>query len=644
MQKYARIRPDGGIDYMPAFTDGVCNFSKSRAEWRQENGWLPMGAATPPPAGSGKISVRTAWAESGGTIVPVWTETPAQDAPQGDLRRAMSDPAFVETLTGTAKDAILARLVKAVLCAVLACACAATPEFRRFGDLVNNDRVVVDSGRVSPFMWPGDWFIRVDGVEAAPGATSYLAPLGDMLASYAGGSGVWHGYRLSAEADPVAVRFGDEPPPVTFSYHDPFGAVSSFSNNVLRSSGVPGTVHVMAEDTNGVRRAAAVVMTPVNPGKVVDAYAMETNVTERFIWATNLFSRLAAVSDAASDRATNWWCRSFENRYGYGWANQKHVWTVPRQLNRFGSDGRVRTNEWPGAIVSSGVWKDLATPDTPRAWSYRQNRDFFWPELQTNLWCISSALHEGQASPPCTGQGGWRSIPCLAVAPHYYVFAAHYGDWGLSAVQCNPRFVRSTADNDYVHAQMSAVVGSVPYGTSGSYTDIRLVRSKVEIPPQCIARFATRETLESLSPTLFRYVPCLTVNAHQSVTPYCLGGTGSTLYGWSAEPRTSAFKSPYRAGVAVPDAARNMVHMGHMYDSGDVFFLAAPNGRVVPMGQTHYLTDGGGVSGPSYIDGDVLENLSAMIRVDSGGTEDLSYWTAADLWAGGVTNLVEEAE
>lgn len=493
---------------------------------------------------------------------------------------------------------------------------------------------------VTPYMWPGDWFIRIEGAIPGAPAGTYLTPTNDMLARMTGASGVWRSYKLLAEPDPVAASYGDPVPPVTFDYRDPSGAVASFTNDTLISSGIAGVVHVSATDTNEVVREAAVVMTPVQPGRVANLYASETNVTERYLWASTLFSKLAAVSTAEADLVENTLCRTFADRYEV-W--KCATWKSPRQLSRFGSDGRIHTNEWAGKmVVANTTWEDLATPTTPRAWAYAQNRDFFWPDLQTNLWCFSSACHESQATTPATGFPGYRSMPLMAVAPHYAVGAVHYGDWVLSPWQCHPRFVKSTADNDYVLSHVDGAVGTVTYA-HGNDSDIRVYRLKQTVPDQCIAHFATREVLQSLSPTLFRYVPCLTVNAHQVVTPYCLGGTGSTLYGWSAEPRTSTFTSPYPEGIAVPAQAADCVHMGHMYDSGDVFFLAAPNGRVVPLGQTKYLNNGGGLSGPSYLDDGILESLSALIRADSNGTEDIRFWTAADLYAGGVTNLVEDA-
>ncbi len=499
---------------------------------------------------------------------------------------------------------------------------------------------------VAPYMWPGDWYIRIAGsIPGAPAGT-YLMPTNDMLARMTGASGVWRSYQLFAEPDSVAASYGDPVPPVSFDYRDPSGAVSAFTNNTLLSSGVPGVVHISASDTNGVTREAAVVMTPVRPGNVANLYAAETNVTERYLWAANLFEKLAAVSTAEADLVANNYCRSFAERYE---AWKYTTWKSARQLSRFGSDGRIHTNEWAGAMINSSTWADLATPTTARAWAFKQNRDFFWPALQTNLWCFSSACHEGHAAPPALGKDsngnpikGYRSVPLMAVAPHYAVGAAHYGDWVLSAWQCHPRFVRSTNDNDYVLSHIGGAVGTVTYA-SGNDSDIRLYRLQQTVPDQCIAHFATREVLQSLSPTLFKYVPCLTINAHQTVTPYCLGGTGSTLYGWKAEPRTSTFTSPYPDGIDVPAQAADCVHMGHMYDSGDPFFLVAPNGRVIPIGQTMYLNDGGGLSGPSYLADGVLESLSAMIRSDSNGTEDIRFWTAADLYAGGVTNLVEDA-
>jgi hypothetical protein len=493
---------------------------------------------------------------------------------------------------------------------------------------------------VTPYMWPGDWFIKIEGYIPGVPASTYLMPTNDMLARMTGASGVWRSYKLLAEPDPVAASYGDPVPPVTFDYRDPSGAVASFTNDTLVSSGVAGVVHVSATDTNEVVREAAVVMTPVQPGRVANLYASETNVTERYIWAANLFEKLSAVSTDEADLVENTLCRTFADRYEV-W--KYATWKSPRQLSRFGSDGRIHTNEWAGKmVVANTTWEDLATPATPRAWAYAQNRDFFWPDLQTNLWCFSSACHESQATTPATGFPGFRSMPLMAVASHYAIGAVHYGDWVLSPWQCHPRFVKSTADNDYVLSHVDGAVGTVTYA-HGNDSDIRVYRLKQTVPDQCIAHFATREVLQSLSPTLFRYVPCLTVNAHQVVTPYCLGGTGSTLYGWSAEPRTSTFTSPYPAGIAVPAQAADCVHMGHMYDSGDVFFLAAPNGRVVPLGQTKYLNDGGGLSGPSYLDDGILESLSALIRADSNGTEDIRFWTAADLYAGGVTNLVEDA-
>lgn len=638
--KYVKLE-NGHPRPMPLFTDGICNMRPERAQWRRDNGYYPLGDAEPPACEDGKVPVRTGWAyddpANPSAIVPVYVAMDIDDAPDHALRELVRS-GTCRTLPFDIKDKLLARIGKLVLLLLLLpMSLFADPRasVSRFGDLTSDSEVVVGvaSSRVSPLMWPGDWFIRIEGLEPQPGPSSYLLPTNDVLAMFAGGTGVWRGYRLSAEADPVAVRYGDPAPPVDFSIYDPSGAVASFTSNVLASSGVPGVAHVTGTDTNGVSREAAVVMTPVRPGKPVSLHAAETNVTERYLWAEALFSRLANVSTDPADMVEYNLCRSFANRYEV-WKHSVRL--LPRQLSRFGSDGRIRTNEWEA----------LQSVTSPRAWALKQNRDFFWPELQTNLWCFSGSCHEGQGASAATKVGNWRNLPCIAVAPHYFITAAHYEEWPLSAWYAAPRFPKSAADNDWCVARPAfPSVGKARTG-AGTDSDVRLFRvsSGGPIPDQCIARFAPERVLRRLSPTLFARVPCLTVNGHQAVTPYAATGGGSTYYGWTGDVGGSEWRTPYKPGLTVPAQASACVHTGHMYESGSPFFLAAPNGRVVPLGMGWYLNDGGGLSGNWLCDEGLLESLSAMVRADSGGTEDIKLWTFEDLYAGGVTNLTEVAQ
>lgn len=485
-------------------------------------------------------------------------------------------------------------------------------------DNVTNTTATLPS--YSVYSEPWAWAIKITARGNKTGTTGYWR---DVICKYAQ-AGTYSSYLVEAVPDAGYIEGSERIPHVDFAVSDSVGAVESFTNNVITPSNVPGIVRVIGTDTNGVSKESVVVMTPHKEAVIGVKYYREDSRSERKRWNENLSARLSAVSTQATDMVTYYNCRNVDNQYKTGGSQE---WKAPRALSRFGTGGRIYTNEWTWAGSS---WKSRVTPLV-------HNREFFWPELQTNLWCISVGVHEA------ANANGWNQyyIPYLAVAPHYVVFARHYGDYMWSGYNWRPRFCRSTNDNDYVFCGNLSVVGDVPYDGSTSSSDVRLLRTKEAIPPQCIAKLASKEVLDRLSMSEFGCSPCLIVNCHQTVSPLPVDGLSSTYYSWDGIPGTGEPHTHYPLmsdGSDYPEKLRNLEHMTHMYDSGTIRFLVSPKGQVVPIGQTYSVSDRGGSSGPAYAD--VIESLSTMIVADSNGAEDISRWTFEELWTGG-TNTVE---
>ncbi|MBO7690345.1 MAG: hypothetical protein J6T14_05880 [Clostridia bacterium] len=487
-------------------------------------------------------------------------------------------------------------------------------------DDVTNTAAVLPS--YSVYSEPWAWAIHITAHGNKTGDTGYWR---DVICKYAQ-AGTYSSYSVEAVPDAGYIEGSEKIPHVDFSVVDSVGAVASFTNNVITPSNVPGIVRVVGVDTNGVSKESVVVMTPYKEAVVGVKYYREDPRSERSRWNSYLSAKLDAVSTAEADMVTYYNCRNKDNQYKTGGSQ---TWKAPRALSRFGTGGRIYTNEWTWA---GSNWRSRITPLV-------HNRDFFWPELQTNLWCISVGVHEA------ANANGWNQyyIPYLAVAPHYVVFAGHYGDYMWSGTGWRPRFCRSTNDNDYVYCSTLSVVGDVPYDGSGSKSDVRLLRTAQEIPPQCIAKLPSKALLQQLSMSEFGCSPCLIVNCHQTVSPFPINSLSSAYYSWDGLPGNGDFHNHYpmtAAGEDYPAKLRELEHMTHMYDSGTIRFLVSPKGQVVPIGQTYSVSDGGGSSGPSYAD--VIESLSTMIVADSNGTEDISRWTFEELWTGG-TNTFETA-
>lgn len=487
-------------------------------------------------------------------------------------------------------------------------------------DDVTNTAVTLPS--YSVYSEPWAWAIQVTAHGNKTGDTGYWR---DVICKYAQ-AGTYSSYSVEAVPDAGYIEGSERIPHVDFSVVDSVGAVASFTNNVITPSNVPGIVRVVGVDSNNVTKESVVVMTPYKEAVVGTRYYREDPRSERYRWNSSLIAKLAAVSTADEDMVEYYNCRNEQNQYQTGGSQ---IWRAPRALSRFGTGGRVYTNEWTWA---GSNWRSRITPLV-------QNRDFFWPELQTNLWCVSVGVHEA------ANANGWNQyyIPYLAVAPHYVVFAKHYGDYMWSGYTWRPRFCQSTNDNDYVFCPTLSVVGNVPYDGSTSVSDVRLLRTKETIPPQCIAKLASRELLDRLSLSEFGCSPCLIVNCHQTVSPLPMNSVSSTYYSWDGLPGVGTPRNYYPMDEAdIPSNLRNLEHRTHMYDSGTIRFLVSPRGQVVPIGQTYSVSDRGGSSGPAY--SDIIESLSTMILADSNGTEDISRWTFEELWTGGTNNFEKVGE
>lgn len=482
---------------------------------------------------------------------------------------------------------------------------------------------------LSAWSWPDEWTLSIEAMGYTPAFSGYVPNKDIYAAVTAPGSDLptaWAAYTVPETHDISSLV---DMPDVSIYVEDPDGAVGAVTGNVAYASGKFGQFAFVAADTNGVERRAYIIAAPAPEGKTNELFAMEGENTERWIWTTNALARLNAVSTNAEDMVAHVQCRTAANRFAQ---NGTGTWMAPRALSRFGTGGRISADEWPSSYAWGG---GIAN----RHWCLKENEDFFWPELRTNLWCYTVNCHEST-----TPKWNFRAGSAMAVAPHYIVSASHFGSWMWGPGQTwtdSPRFRFGPGTNDTVFCRSPRqIVANVSY-PSGGKTDIEVCRVTNTIPLQCVAHFARESTLRALSPTMFEKCVGFTISSHQTVTPVCIsphGFTGS----WSAMPvgETDYFKT-YIPDETLLGKVPRLEHITHMFDSASPFFLVAPNGRVVPVGQVQ--TAGGrGTGGPTYFNDDILDAIDTAIRLDSGGTEGLSYWAFGDLWSGVGTNSVPE--
>ena len=484
---------------------------------------------------------------------------------------------------------------------------------------------VVRAVEIPIYAYGGDWRLTVTDAGSTNAAAGTTRPTKDYISLLAETTGVYRRYKVEAEQEPLIIDEGATMPEVELTISDPHGCVESFEDGVISSSGVSGVVRVYGMDGEGVTRAVSITMTPIVPGKVLTEMWAEGAESERNVWNTNVFAKLSAVSTNAADMVDYRWCRHMDNWTQNAPADGHRL--IPRALSRWGSDGRLNDAEWTWG--GEGADKARFTPS-------KVNRDFFWPELLPGLQCFSARVHETTAA----GNNS-QCYPWLAVAPHYVITAGHYsGAWwhGMRNV-VQPYFCTDLENERFMTASTDRMVGKVPQG-DGVVADIMLVHVTAAIPSNCIARFATDETLERLSLSKFGKCAALTITSHQTVAPLCLNTTQSgNIFSWSGEPGASSLTVPYMANSGADGKAVALEHPTHMFDSGTPVFLATPSGKVIPL--THYcMSNGRTALGPRF--GDVLTSLSSMVRTDSGGTEDIRFWTFEDLATGAGTNSFEE--
>lgn len=474
------------------------------------------------------------------------------------------------------------------------------------------------------YAYGGDWRLTVEDAGSTNAAAGTEKPTKDYISLLAETTGVYRHYKVEAEQEPIIIDKGASMPEVELTISDPHGCVDSFEDGVLSSSGVSGVVKVYGVDTTGVSRAVSITMTPVVPGKVITEMWAEDAVTERYIWNTNVFAKITSVSTNAADMVDYRWCRHMDN-WSHGAPADGHR-LIPRALSRFGSDGRLNDAEWTWG--GEGADKARFTPS-------KVNRDFFWPELLPGLQCFSARVHETTAA----GNNS-QCYPWLAVAPHYVITAGHYSSawWHGMRYVVQPYFCTDLVNERFMTASTDRMVGKVPQG-DGVVADVMLVHVTSTIPSNCLARFATDETLERLSLSKFGKCAALTITSHQTIAPLCLNAAQSgNIFSWSGEPGASTLTVPYLDNSGAPGKAFALEHPTHMFDSGTPVFLASPSGKVVPL--THYcLSNGRTAHGPRF--GDILASLSSMVQSDSGGTEDIQYWSFEDLATGVGTNSLE---
>lgn len=476
---------------------------------------------------------------------------------------------------------------------------------------------------VGIYAYPGDWQLAVTDAGSTNGTGTTTAAKNDYLSLIAGTTGLYRRYRVEAVPEQAIIPSGSTLQPVDFSVYDPQGCVADFTDGIIGASGTPGLAMVTGTDTTGVSRTASVAMTPVAQGSTITEMYAESALAERYIWNTNILAKIAAVSTAAADMVDYRWCRHQDN-WTQGAPADGHR-LIPRALSRWGSDGRLNDAEWTWG--GSGANKARFSPNVA-------NSDFFWPELLPGLQCFSARAHETTAS-----DNPSQCYPYIAVAPHYIVTAGHYSSawWVGMRWVVQPYFCTDLAARTFLTAGCDRLVGKIPRG-DGVVADMMLIHTSTTIPSNCLARFATDATLEQLSKSKFGKCVALTVTAHQTIAPLCLNATQSgSVYSWTGEPIVSTNREPYLVNAGDTAKAMALEHPVHMFDSGDPIFLASPSGKVVPV-SIFCTSNGRSGSGPRF--GDLLDSLSSLIRADSGGTEDIQYWSKADLWSGvGVNDL-----
>ncbi|MBP5586766.1 MAG: hypothetical protein J6Y92_10495 [Lentisphaeria bacterium] len=478
---------------------------------------------------------------------------------------------------------------------------------------------------LSPWSWPDEWSLSVEASGNTPAFSGYVPNKDVYAAVTAPGASFPTSWEAVVTPEACAIPGIVDPPEVSVSVDDPYGAVAAVTGNVAYASGSLGQFAFVASDTNGVERRAYVIAAPAPAGKTNELFAMEGDGTERWVWTTNVLARLNAVSTNAGDMVAHVQCRTASNRFDQAGTG---TWMAPRALSRFGTGGRNYTNEWPASYEWGGGVAN-------RHWCLKENEDFFWPELRTNLWCYTVNCHESVKP-----KWNFRAGSAIAVAPHYIVSATHFGSWMWGPGQTwtdSPRFRFGPGTNDTVFCRSPRQVVSKVPGSS----DIELCRVTNDIPAQCIAHFAREATLRALSPTFFRGCPGFVITSHQTLAPAALSPYGFSV-SWTGMPIGAGH--PYKNYIPDDELVGQvpwLEHVTHMFDSASPFFLVAPNGRVVPVGQV-YSTGGRSTGGPTYFDDDVLDAIDAAIRLDSGGAEGLSFWEFDDLWSGFGTNSVPE--
>jgi hypothetical protein len=504
------------------------------------------------------------------------------------------------------------------------------------------DRMLADATAphgVSPWAFPGDWRISLDPLAPETATNAVPAPWLDVYSLVANSSGWYYNVLVSALAEDRPLDDAGTLPDVEFRIAgDPSGAVASFTNNIITSSGAAGSVVVTGVDTNGAEKSAAFGFGPVGEEVVIEKWHAEDDGTERHVWQTNAWAKLAAVSTNAEDMVNMRHCRTKSTQFAKVAAAGASSWPVPRALNPWGTGGRIVDSEWPG-ITSAGV----------RNWCKVANGDFFWPELQTNLWCYSVGCHEvNENNDGC---------PALAVAPHYIVCAAHYPgegmwQWGRHPDRA-PRFRYGFGPDDVVFCSSRTLIAgngsATKMGPVGS--DIAVVRlpESITLPDHIICKFARKSVLDRLSLTQFERTTAWTISGHQVVTPCVLNGRHSSAVMWNGDKWdfSAGQKNWYAAPESdIPANVRNLEHFDHMYDSGSPHFLVSPKGQVVPWFQVYGASAGSATAafsanGPAYTDA-VLDEISNIIYADSAGREDIRYWTFEELWSGVGTNNLEE--
>lgn len=508
---------------------------------------------------------------------------------------------------------------------------------------------------LSPWAYANDWYITIFDDGSTTATNAYTEAWLDIFRKRARSYGTYRRYKVEVAMEEREIGDATIPPEVTWDISDPMNAATwDEANQTLTSTGVDGQVKVSATDTNDTTKTTVANMFKVAPDTVVKAFGGESPTTERYIWSTNVFAKLAAISTAEADMVTIYGCRDATITGGGkgSWSSHYSLvpWSYPRALSRWGTGGRMYTNEWAG--------QSQPFEKAHRTWCRVENHDFFWPELQTNLWCYSINCHEAAGD-----RSNFDGKIATAVAPHYLITANHTcWMWGRTPSQA-PRFRYGTGDNEIMACDYRGMKQlGVIKNASGGDTDIAIFYTTNTIPNQCIAHFIRGEELRKLSLTGFSQSAAFTITTHQSVAPVCLNNTTSDAWStnaptassgawylpggwtgsWSPTPLTTAESNPYAFDESqIPANVRNLEHMTHMQDSSDPVFIAAPNGRIVPC--SHIWMAGAsnnGAGGPPYPDY-VLDQMDAIIHSHSEGAEGLRYWTKADLWSGKGSNTIQ---